>query len=170
MNLAPALLIFVAALVVRAPILAAASPSSAGLLEPYVRKHELAGAVALVADRDRVLSVEAVGLFSTAQDTARYCQMLLNRGVWNGRRYLSEAAFQELTKRQTPTSVKEGYGFGLAVGNGWFGHGGAQSTNMEIRQDKGIVIIWMVQHGGFPGDGGKAQGMFKDWAVERFGK
>lgn len=58
----------------------------------------------------------------------------------------------------------------LAVGGGWFGHGGAQATNMEIRPEKNLVMIWMVQHGGFPGDGGKAQGAFKNWAMERFAK
>jgi hypothetical protein len=40
---------------------------------------------------------------------------------------------------------------------------------MEIRPSKGLAIIWMVQHGGFPGEGGKAQGVFKDWAYKRFG-
>ena len=36
-----------------------------------------------------------------------FCQMLLNGGELNGHRYLSEEAFKELTKRQTPESVKE---------------------------------------------------------------
>ena len=112
----------------------------------------------------------AGGLFSTAQDTAIYCQMLLNGGELNGRKYLSAAAFRELTTRQTPDSVKNSYGFGLAVGDDWFGHGGAHATNMEIRPTKGIVTIWMVQHAGFPGDGGKAQEVFKNWALQRFGK
>ena len=40
---------------------------------------------------------------------------------------------------------------------------------MEVQPGKGIVTIWMVQHGGFPGDGSKAQGVFKQWAAERFG-
>ena len=123
-----------------------------------------------LTDRTRRFPMPAGGLFSTAQDTARFCQMLLNGGQLNGRRYLSEAAFKELTKRQTPMSVKESYGFGLAVGSDWFGHGGAQATNMEIRPEKGLVLVWMVQHAGYPGDGGKAQGVFRDWALERFGK
>lgn len=121
-------------------------------------------------DRARRFPMPAGGLFSTAQDTALFCQMLLNRGELNGRRYLSEAAFKELTTRQTPKSIKNSYGLGLAVGPDWFGHGGAHATNMEIRPTKGLVMIWMVQHGGFPGEGGKAQGVFKNWAMERFGK
>ena len=87
----------------------------------------------------------------------------------DGKRYLSEAAFKELTRRQTGESIKESYGFGLSVGGDWFGHGGAHATNMEIRPNDGLVIIWMVQHGGYPGKGDQAQGVFRDWAREVFG-
>lgn len=121
-------------------------------------------------DRARRFPMPAGGLFSTAQDTALFCQMLLNGGELNGKRYLSEAAFKALTTRQTPELIKNSYGLGLAVGPDWFGHGGAHATNMEIRPGKGLVLIWMVQHGGFPGEGGKAQGGFKNWAIDRFGK
>jgi CubicO group peptidase (beta-lactamase class C family) len=123
-----------------------------------------------LTDKIHRFPMPAGGLFSTAQDTSLFCRMLLNRGELNGRRYLSEAAFKELTKRQTPESVQESYGFGLAVGADWFGHGGAFATNMEIRPAKGLVLIWMVQHSGFPGEGAKAQGVFRNWALERFGK
>jgi CubicO group peptidase (beta-lactamase class C family) len=123
-----------------------------------------------LSDRTHRFPMPAGGLFSTAQDTALFCRMLLNGGELNGRRYLSEAAFRELTRRQTPDSVNDSYGFGLAVGSDWFGHGGAFATNMEIRPAKGLVLIWMVQHSGFPGEGSKAQGVFKNWALERFGK
>jgi CubicO group peptidase (beta-lactamase class C family) len=44
--------------------------SSAPLLGPFVEKHELAGAVALVADKDKVLSVEAVGFADVAKGRA----------------------------------------------------------------------------------------------------
>mgnify|MGYP002629922414 CR=1 FL=1 len=123
-----------------------------------------------LTDRSRRFPMPAGGLFSTARDTVRFCQMLLNGGELDGKRYLSEAATTELTKRQTPTSVKESYGLGLTVSPNGFGHGGAHATNMEMRPDKGLAFIWMVQHGGFPGEGGNAQGVFKDWAMKRFGE
>lgn len=47
------------------------------------------------------------------------------------------------------------------TGGDWFGHGGAQSTNMTIHAKRGLIFIWMVQHAGFPGDGGKAQDAFR---------
>ena len=120
-------------------------------------------------DHTRRFPMPAGGLFSTARDTARFCQMLLNGGQLDGRRYVSEAAFKEMTRRQTPDSVKESYGLGFAVGADWFGHGGALATNMEIRPAQGLVIVWMVQHAGFAADGDKAHGVFKQWALERFG-
>jgi CubicO group peptidase (beta-lactamase class C family) len=123
-----------------------------------------------LSERVNRFPMPAGGLFSTAQDTALFCRMLLNGGELNGRRYLSEAAFKELMKRQTPESVNDSYGFGLAVGSDWFGHGGAFATNMEIRPANGLVLIWMVQHAGYPGEGAKAQGVFKNWALERSGK
>ena len=123
-----------------------------------------------LTDRNHRFPMPAGGLFSTAQDTTLFCQMLLNGGELNGHRYLSEAAFKTLTSRQTPESVKESYGLGFSVGGDSFGHGGAHATNMEVRPSKGLVLIWMVQHGGFPGNGGNAQGVFKNWAIERFGK
>ena len=123
-----------------------------------------------LSDRTHRFPMPAGGLFSTAQDTARFCQMLLNGGQLDGQRYLSDAAFKELTRRQTPVSLKDSYGLGFSVGSDSFGHGGAHATNMEIRPAKGVALVWMVQHGGFPGDGGKAQGVFRDWALEQFGK
>ena len=56
------------------------------------------------------------------------------------------------------------------AGKDWFGHGGAHATNMEIHTGKGLVTVWMVQHGGYPGQGGKAHGVFKNWAYEKYGK
>jgi CubicO group peptidase (beta-lactamase class C family) len=123
-----------------------------------------------LTDRVHRYPMPAGGLFSTARDTARFCQMLLNHGELEGRRYLSEAMWKELTTRQTAPAIKESYGFGLSVGPDGFGHGGAQATNMDIRTKDGLVLIWMVQHQGFPGEGGKSQGAFRKAAVTAYGQ
>jgi len=85
----------------------------------------------------------AGGLFSTAIDCAHFCQMLASGGTYKGKRYLSEEAVKTMISKQTPDSVKENYGFGLSVGNGYFGHGGAYKTNMGV--DRGQIRIFMVQ-------------------------
>ena len=123
-----------------------------------------------LTDRGHRFPMPAGGLFSTAIDTSLFCRMLLNNGELDGKRYLSENAIRELSKRQTPPTIKESYGLGFSVSPDSYGHGGAHATNMEIRSGKGLVLVWMVQHGGFPGDGGKAQGAFKNWALDKFGK
>lgn len=114
-----------------------------------------------LSDTRHRFPMPAGGLFSTAEDTARFARMLLNRGELDGHRYLSEAAVSEISKRQTPESVTNAYGLGFAIGPDWFGHGGAHATNLEIHPDKPLALIWMVQHAGFPGDGKEAQGVFK---------
>ncbi len=107
------------------------------------------------------------GLFSTATDVAKFCQMLLNNGKVGDKQLLSEASVKALTSKQTPDSVKENYGLGFSVG-GNFGHGGALSTNMNVDPKRGLVTVWLVQHAGFPGEGGKASGAFRKVADEKF--
>jgi len=92
------------------------------------------------------------GLFSTAHDMMRFCQMFLNGGVLEGRRYLSEAAVREMTKRQTAPGIAESYGLGWGVGPNTYSHGGACSTNMTVDTRRKIITVFLVQHSGFPGD------------------
>ena len=123
-----------------------------------------------LSDRKQRYPMPAGGLFSTASDVARHCQMVLNGGVLNGKRYLSEDAVKQMTSKQTGDALKDAYGLGWSTGGGSFGHGGAYSTNMSIDPKRGLILVWMVQHAnGFPGEGGKSQGAFRKAAEERFG-
>lgn len=113
----------------------------------------------------------AGGLFSTAADVAVFCQMLLNKGEWKGKRYLSEESVKQLSSRQTPASVEQSYGFGFSVNPGKsFGHGGAYSTNMNIDTEHGLVTVFMVQNAGWLEEGKTAQGIFNKAANELFAK
>ena len=58
-----------------------------------------------LSDRKRQ-PMPAGGLFSTAADVGRFCQMVLNGGVFDGKRYLSEAAVKQMTSKQTGDAVK----------------------------------------------------------------
>ena len=121
-----------------------------------------------LADRTQRFPMPAGGLFATAHDLARFYQMLLGGGQSDGKRVLSESAVKQLTSRQTPPELPQSYGFGLSVGDHFFGHGGAYSTNTTADTKHGLILVWLVQHAGFPGEGGKAQGTFKQAAVEAF--
>lgn len=112
----------------------------------------------------------AGGLFSTAQDVARFCQMILSGGELDGRRYLSAAAIKQMTSKQTADEIKDGYGFGWSTGGQTFGHGGAFATNMNIDAGRGLITVWMIQHAGFPGDGGQSHGAFVQAALAALGK
>lgn len=123
-----------------------------------------------LTDRKERFPMPAGGLFSTAHDLARFYQMLLNGGELDGKRYLSAAAMKEITNRQTPETVKESYSLGFSVSKTTFGHGGAYSTNSVAETDTGLIYIWLVQHAGFPGEGGKSQDAFRKAARAGYAK
>ena len=112
----------------------------------------------------------AGGLFSTASDVGRFCQMILNGGAFNGKRYLSKAAVRRMTCKQTADSVKESYGFGWSTDGATFGHGGAFATNMSIDPKHGLILVFLVQHAGFPGNGDKSHAAFREAAENGFGR
>ncbi len=120
-------------------------------------------------NREQRYPMPAGGLFSTARDVCRFAQMVLNNGVFAGKRYLSEAAVREMTSKQTGDAVEVEYGYGWAADQGTFGHGGALATNMIIDPARGLITIYLVQHCGFPGEGGKSFLAFKTTADELYG-
>jgi CubicO group peptidase (beta-lactamase class C family) len=94
--------------------------------------------------------------------------MILNGGVVGRKRYVSESAIHEMTRKQTADSIAVPYGLGWGAGE-TFGHGGAYSTNMQIDSKHGLIYIWMVQHAGFPNNGGESYGAFQHAAFTKFG-
>lgn len=112
------------------------------------------------------------GLYSTAQDYARFCRMLLNRGTLDGKRYLTERAMADLTSVHTADletgffREKHGANYGWGIGTcilrtphdgvaamlspGTFGHGGAWGTQAWIDPVKGVAYLLMVQRANFP--------------------
>lgn len=121
-----------------------------------------------LSDKTKRFPMPAGGLFSTAADCARFCQMILNGGELNGHRYLSAKAIEEMTSRQTAAEIKNSYGLGWAVNPAEYGHSGAMATNMTIHPKQGLITIYLIQHSGFPGKGGNAVGTFKKAALETF--
>lgn len=96
-------------------------------------------------NRDRY-PLPAGGLFSTAKDCAKFAQMILNGGILEERRYISESSLKMMTSRQTSETIQEGYGFGWFVeSDGTFGHGGAYRTDMSINPKSEIATVFMFQ-------------------------
>ncbi len=106
------------------------------------------------------------GLFSTAGDYVRFCQMLLGQGAYGGKRYLSRQAVARMATIQTGeivTGFTGGNGWGLgccvvrtpqgptaALSPGSFGHGGAYGTQAWIDPVKKVAYVLMVQRANFP--------------------
>jgi CubicO group peptidase (beta-lactamase class C family) len=108
----------------------------------------------------------AGGMFSTAPDMLKLYQMMLDRGVAGGRRYLSEASVAAMTRNHTGV-LRAGFTDGVQMGLGWqlvgtptgvtemlspgtYGHGGAFGTQGWIDPAKEMIFILMVQRSGFP--------------------
>jgi CubicO group peptidase (beta-lactamase class C family) len=106
------------------------------------------------------------GLFSTAQDYAKFCQMILNGGESGGRRYITHESVKQMTSIQTgelKTGFTDGNGWGLGwcvvnkpqgltamLSPGTFGHGGAYGTQAWIDPEKKRIYILMIQRADYP--------------------
>ncbi len=119
-------------------------------------------------DRTRRYAMPAGGLFSTAQDLAKFCQMILNGGTSGGKRYISEQALHAMTSRQNSGFGGSDYGFGWGVYKDGMGHGGAFNNDMEINTVDGRIFIFMAQQDGAWGtaDGAKMVETLKQLAKE----
>ncbi len=102
------------------------------------------------------------GLYSTAEDLLHFYRMMLNNGVYEGRRYLSPFSVHVMTEAQTigihPVGWMRGSDYGLAWevvtsplgeldghSKGTYGHGGAFGTQGWIDPENQLISIMMIQ-------------------------
>lgn len=123
-----------------------------------------------LSDRSHRYPCPGGGLFSTAGDCGRFCQMLLNGGKVGDKKIISVESIAEMSKKQTPDAVKEPYGLGWFALPDMYSHGGAYATSMAIDTKRGLVYVFMVQHAGFAGNAGQSKDAFWKAAGEKFGK
>jgi beta-glucosidase-like glycosyl hydrolase/CubicO group peptidase (beta-lactamase class C family) len=93
------------------------------------------------------------GLFGTAPDLARFAQMLLNGGVWDGRRIVSRQAVERFTRRvgiagssralgwDTPST---GSSAGTLLSPRSFGHTGFTGTSIWIDPERRLFVILLT--------------------------
>jgi CubicO group peptidase (beta-lactamase class C family) len=137
------------------------------------------------------------GLYSTAPDYARFCQMLLNDGSLDGHRYLTPSAIKFMNTSQTgdlPTGFFQNATFGNHGSNyawgigtcilktphegvasmlspGSYGHGGAWGTQAWIDPSKQVAYILMVQRSNFPNsDASEVRQTFQATAAKALAK
>jgi len=118
-----------------------------------------------VTSRDRYPRANG-GLFSTAADYLRFCQMLLDGGKVDDQRLLSAegvATFRRIHTGDLETGFTPGNGWGVGccvirepqgvtamLSPGSFGHGGAYGTQAWIDPVKKRIFLLMVQRANFP--------------------
>jgi CubicO group peptidase (beta-lactamase class C family) len=148
-----------------------------GKLEPATIYYMYGGAM---TDRERP-PLGGAGLFSTAEDVAKFYQMLLNGGTAAGTRILKPETVAEMTHPQTG-DLKAGFLPGSAWGLGFclvqqpdgvtamlspgtFGHGGAHGTQSWADPRRGVIYIMMIQRAGLPNsDGSDMRRAFQETA------
>lgn len=109
-----------------------------------------------------VFSAPGWGLYSTAEDLLHLYRMMLNGGVYDGRRYLSPFSVHLMTEPHTtginPVGWMRGADYGLAwevvtdplgelAGHtkGTYGHGGAFGTQGWIDPTNELISIMLIQ-------------------------
>ena len=128
----------------------------------------------------------AGGLYSTAGDFARLCQMLLNGGELDGASILSRKTVDlMMTNQLAPPLSAYGDGFGLGgyvvtdvAGRGrpgsagQYGWSGAASTYYTIDREEGLAAMLLMQHlpQGLPRDPQKASVRFYNLVYQSLGK
>ncbi|MGO9241797.1 MAG: serine hydrolase domain-containing protein [Bryobacteraceae bacterium] len=111
-----------------------------------------------------VYSGPGFAMYSTAADLVKFYQMMLNKGVYNGKRMLSASAVEAMSTVQTG-QIKAGWDVGTGFGLTWevtkdpwgtvgglsygaFHHGGAFGTFGYIDPKKDLVGVYMIQWNG----------------------
>ncbi len=95
------------------------------------------------------------GLFSNASDIANYSQMMLNLGLYNGKRIFSRYSISKFTKRQNmpissdfalgwDTPSKKGSTAGDFFSNNSYGHLGFTGTSLWVDSEQNIIIILLT--------------------------
>ena len=106
---------------------------------------------------ERRMTEPSGGLFSTASDMAKFYQMILDGGVWEGKRIVSETAIAEMTTPHTAGDTELTYGLGWMcnrpdqmIVRGFsadaYGHGGAFATHGWVDPEREIVAVLMIQN------------------------
>lgn len=142
--------------------------------------------ITAVTDRGRP-PLGGAGLFSTAEDVARFYQMMLNKGALNGKRILKPETVVEMTRNQTGAlSARPGMPWGLGfcvvedptrmsansvLSPGSFGHGGAFSTQSWADPAKNLIWVLMFQRDGKGNpDNSDVRVAFQDAAAKGLGQ
>lgn len=101
-------------------------------------------------DRTKRYAEAAGGLFCSAEDLAKFYQMIACGGVWEGRRLLSEASIEEMGRKQSGPDVENRYGLGWNNFVDGMAHGGSMGTFSRVYMNEGYVVMYFIQQQNLP--------------------
>lgn len=131
-------------------------------------------------------ALPAGGLFSTANDLAQLCQMILRGGELDGHRFLRPETLKLMTTNQLGEMPKVSFAEGMRMGLGFhvvgtpvgvteslspgsFGHGGAYGTQAWIDPVRRQAYVLLIQRTDLANsDGSEIRREFQKTAVEAF--
>jgi len=108
-------------------------------------------------------------LCSTVDDLVNFCSMVLNKGLYKGKRIISEESAKIMGEKLTPKG-HPGYGVGFQTEGNSFGHAGAGGTQMWIYPEEGIATILMIQVVGDPKEVNLTRKNFREAALKLKGE
>lgn len=124
------------------------APAPAGSPPGLVEKPWIGGLTYPLNTHQNRYPFPAGGLFSTAIDVARFGQMIVSGGTFNGKYFLSPATIAEMSQDQTgDLHKKEGFGFEDLTPE-HFGKRGVSNTCLTIYPQAGLVAVFMAQQNG----------------------
>lgn len=101
------------------------------------------------------------GLVSTTEDYATFLQMLLNKGTYNGHRFLSRKSVELMTVNHLgdivfPWASGTGFGLGFSINEdlgargslgtvGEFGWGGAYHSTYWVDPEEELIVVYLTQ-------------------------
>lgn len=112
-------------------------------------------------DRVKRHPTAQLGLFSTAQDLARFYRMLFNDGSLDGAKILSPDSARKMRDRQTPEDWNGAFSYGMITKGETFGHMGSFGTNTLADRKTGLICVWLTQQTANPGDAWEAEYIFQ---------
>lgn len=122
-------------------------------LDNYFRKRQLQGEV-----HDEAASVLGgvaghAGLFSTTGDLSKLLQMILNKGIYKGKRYIKESTVTLFTTKYSEQSTRglgwdtkspSGSSAGNLMGPRSYGHTGYTGTCVWTDPDKNLIVVFLT--------------------------
>ncbi|WP_077624636.1 serine hydrolase [Sediminibacillus massiliensis] len=94
------------------------------------------------------------GVFSTADDLAKFAHIFLNKGRYAGKQILEPETIELLSENQIPQFPANSHGLGWELGQGWYmdalsegsslGHTGYTGTSITINKNNGTIAILLT--------------------------